>query len=167
MSEINWKIPCTLSKNRNDLPDFPLEALPDIPRETVRNVSASTSTDPAMAATMTLASLSYCFAGLYQMEGKLGHTEPINLYTLIFADPAERKSPVLRSIRKPYDTFKTYPKRLIQYDNQEETNVDTEESAPENEETPETPANALIRICVDDISPEGLVTLLDDAYVVR
>lgn len=172
MTDSNWQTPRALSKSRNDLPDFPLNALPMIPREMTRNTAVSTSTDPAMAATMTLAALSYCFAGIYQMEGKPGHTEPLNLYSLIFADPAERKSPVLRSIRKPYDNFNTYPKTLFRDnpDNENNAREPDEETLMENiitvENTePETPseklAKSIMRICVDDVSPEGLVSLLN------
>ena len=58
-----------------------------------------------MASAALLAACSFCFSGVYKVEGKPGHQEPLNLYVLIIADPAERKSPVMRYIREPFDSF--------------------------------------------------------------
>jgi hypothetical protein len=104
----DWKEPIPLVRDKMNLPDFPLEALPEIPREIAGGgIARTTFTAPAMSATAILSVLSYCFSGIYRMEGKPDHTEPLNLYTLIFADPAERKSPMLRYIRKPFHDFIT------------------------------------------------------------
>ncbi|MCL2053220.1 MAG: YfjI family protein [Oscillospiraceae bacterium] len=107
MQQFEWKIPVPLVRDKSTLPNFPLEALPTIPHEMVRGISRTTFTDPAMSATAILSVLSHCFSGIYRMEGKLDHTESLNLFTLVFAEPAERKSPMLRHIRKPFDDYIT------------------------------------------------------------
>lgn len=54
---------------------------------------------------MLLSAVSYCFSGLYRMEGKSDHTEPLNLYSLILAEPSEKKSPVMRFAKAPFINF--------------------------------------------------------------
>lgn len=39
------------------------------------------------------------------MQGKPDHTEPPVIYSFIIADPSERKSPVVKFIKKPFIDF--------------------------------------------------------------
>jgi len=68
-------MPVPLVRDKSTLPDFPLEVLPTIPCEMVRGISRTTFTNPAMPATEILSVLSYCFNGIYRMEGKTDHIE--------------------------------------------------------------------------------------------
>lgn len=101
----NWSIPRPLRDNKSTLPCFPVNCLPIIPKAMAIGISQSTSTDISMSVTALLAALSHCFSGVYRMEGKPDHSEPITLYSLILAEPAERKSPIMRFVKAPFISF--------------------------------------------------------------
>jgi hypothetical protein len=143
------------------------------------SVAETTSTDTAMTATALLSALSYCFSGVYRMYGKEDHSEPITLYSLILANPAERKSPVMRFVKSPFlsfnDEFNNAHKEEI-YASQEEHNK-IEKEIRKMQESGEYDANDIAekrasldsisnlvfrRICVDDITPEALVDRLEE-----
>ena len=92
---------------REDSPqrNFPTKALPPILREMVTGIAETTGTDTAMAATSMLSAISYCFTGMYRMQGKPDHSEPPMIYSFIVAEPSERKSPVVKFIKKPFVDF--------------------------------------------------------------
>lgn len=100
-----WDNPVQPNSERIAIPPFPVRCLPEFARAMAEGISTSTSTDPAMASAALLAACSFCFSGVYKVEGKPGHQESLNLYVLIIAEPAERKSPVMRYIREPFDSF--------------------------------------------------------------
>lgn len=75
---------------------FPVDWLPEIVRDQVKNVADFTQTHPDMAAAVCLGVLATCAQGRYIVEGKPGYSEPLNLYIAIFANPGERKSAVMR-----------------------------------------------------------------------
>ena len=83
---------------RDDSPqrEFPIKALPPILREMVMGIAETTGTDPA---------ISYCFTSRYRMQGKADHSEPPMIYSFIVAEPSERKSPVVKFIKKPFVDF--------------------------------------------------------------
>ena len=105
MTDRKWQAPQALKEERSSFKPYPIMDLPEILREMVNSVSVTTSTDKSMAATAVLSAMSHCFSGMYRMYGKQDHSEPINLFTLILASPAERKSPVMRFIKKPFIEF--------------------------------------------------------------
>lgn len=104
-SAITWNVPKSLRNDKSSLPPFPISCLPIVPNALAVGIAESTSTDVAMAATAILSAMSHCFSGVYRMEGKPDHTEPIALYSLILAEPSERKSPVLKPVQEPFITF--------------------------------------------------------------
>lgn len=106
-NNINWSAPTPIRANAARLTPFPLAALPPVLKDFAEAVSVSTSTDPAMAATALLSSLSYCFSGVYRVQGKSDHTEPLVLDSLIIAEPSTKKSPVISAVKKPYADFVT------------------------------------------------------------
>ena len=60
--------------------------------------NAQTSIDmPAVAALICIAA---CLQGKFVIEGNQNYTEPLNLYGLIVANPAQRKSSVLNAMTK-------------------------------------------------------------------
>lgn len=174
-----WSVPKPLRSDKSSLPPFPISCLPIIPQAMAVGIAKSTSTDVAMAGTAILSSLSHCFSGVYRMEGKPDHTEPITLYSLILAEPSERKSPVLRQIKEPYVMFandynnqnreriylsqEERNKKSAEIERMQKTeNITAEEIAKKKAELDETPCACFKRVCVDDVTPEALVGLLQD-----
>ncbi|MBR4319902.1 MAG: DUF3987 domain-containing protein, partial [Oscillospiraceae bacterium] len=105
MSNIQWNEPKPLRTSANTLTQFPIGALPPVLRNMVQAISVTTSTDVGMAGTAILSAVGYCFSGMYRLAGKPDHTEPPVLYSLIIAQPSERKSPVMHLIKTPFDSF--------------------------------------------------------------
>ena len=58
-------------------------------------VAETTQTPVDMAATAALAVLALCQQGKYRIKGKDDWIEPLNLFTVIVAEPSERKSAVI------------------------------------------------------------------------
>ena len=54
-----------------------------------------------MASVIGLDVLSVCLQGKYQVEGTLGYTEQLSLYTAVIASSGERKSGVMRPMTRP------------------------------------------------------------------
>jgi len=90
-----------------NLPEFPVNELPVIISDYVRAVAETTQTMPDMAATASLAIIALCSQGKFVIEGKKDWIEPLNLYTLIIAPPAERKSAVLKHMLIPVHQYET------------------------------------------------------------
>ena len=172
MNEIKWGKPKPL-RHSADLIPFPLEALPPVLRDMARAVSITTSTDVGMAGTAMLSAVGYCFSGMYRLAGKADHTEPPILYSIIIAQPSERKSPVMHFIKAPFDSFESkYNKdhREEMYKAQQDIKaLEARVKAMEKEDEPDTAAIAKLRvqadnirntspihIAVDDITPESL-----------
>lgn len=171
-----WNKPIEIGSIQNEIPDFPLRCLPPKTRKLAESISLSTATDAAMAASALLSAFSYCFSRLYKMEGKIGHQEPLNLYMLILAEPAERKSPVLRYIREPFDKFTAYyqnseKEELFKADeklNQLRAELDQKRKSkthPDELAKIRTSIELLekekpLRTVIDDVTPEVLAELL-------
>ena len=178
-SVTTWNVPKPLRSDKSSLPPFPISCLPIIPKALAIGIAESTSTDIAMAATAILSAMSHCFSGVYRMEGKPDHTEPITLYALILAEPSERKSPILKPISEPFvafaDDYNNANRERI-YLAQEERNklfaeiermeksekISAEDIAKKKAELDEKPQACFKRVCVDDVTPEALVGLLQD-----
>jgi hypothetical protein len=79
---------------RVPIPAFPVGALPNRIGAMVTAVSEFTQTDPAMAGTSALSSLSACTGGRVVIEVRTGWREPLHTYTATVAHPGERKSSV-------------------------------------------------------------------------
>ena len=98
-----WETPIPFKSM--DLPKFPVDALPAIIGDYVRAVAETTQTSPDMAAVASIAILALCLQGKFKIEGKKDWIEQLNLYTLIVAQPAERKSAVMALMSAPIKTF--------------------------------------------------------------
>ena len=171
-TNINWENPRPLRQTADTIP-FPLGALPPVLRNMAKAISVTTSTDVGMAGTAMLSAVGYCFSGLYRLAGKTDPTEPPVLYSLIIAQPSERKSPVMHFIKEPFDSFESkYNKdhRVEIYKAQQDIKaLEARIRNMEKEDEPDTAAIAKlrvqaenikntspIRIAVDDITPESL-----------
>jgi hypothetical protein len=99
-----------------DLPAFPVNELPVIIGNYVHAVAETTQTSPDMAAVASLAVLALCLQGKFRIEGKKDWQEPLNLYTLVVAPPAERKSAVMALMSEPVKQFENVEnERLAPY----------------------------------------------------
>lgn len=98
-----WEMPIPF---RNmDLPEFPVDKLPMLIADYVSAVAETTQTSPDMAAVASLAILSLCLQGKFKIEGNKDWIEPLNLYTLVVAPPAERKSAVVSLMSEPVKQY--------------------------------------------------------------
>ena len=88
-----WPELVPLSRREN-LPPFPLEALPAPLGAWVEHESIFTQTPPEMAAAFALASVSALAAGHVWVEAREGWIEGTNLWLAVVAEPGTRKSPV-------------------------------------------------------------------------
>lgn len=157
--------------------EFPIKALPPILREMVIGIAETTGTDPAMAATSILSAISYCFTGKYRMQGKADHSEPPMIYSFIVAEPSERKSPVIKFIKKPFVDFEMQynlehaeafhkaeavkKKLLLEADKLEkEGSKDVDQIAKLRTQAEQMGTVGRRRIAVDDITPESLIQLM-------
>ena len=91
--EPKWEPPIPFAQHT--LPEFPVDAFPSAIRDYVLAVSETTQTPVDMAATAALAVLALCQQGKYRIKGKDDWIEPLNLFTVIVAEPSERKSAVI------------------------------------------------------------------------
>lgn len=102
-AEIKWDTPIPFEKPT--LPTFPVDALPKIIKDYVVAVAETTQTPVDMAATASLAIMSLCMQGRYRIDGKADWNEPVNLYTLIIAEPSERKSAIISFMTRPVNEY--------------------------------------------------------------
>lgn len=87
------------------LPEFPMDALTPTLRDYAAAIAESTQTAPDMAAVGILAAVSAAMRNLYKVRGKDDWYEPTNIYSLIIAEPSERKSAVNTLIMKPVTEY--------------------------------------------------------------
>ena len=88
----------------DDLPGFPVEALPPVLGNYAQAIATSLQVPADMPAAGLLAAVSLAVQGVYKVNPKPGWLEPLNLYIAVVAKPSERKSPVLAEIsRHVYD----------------------------------------------------------------
>jgi hypothetical protein len=141
------------------------------------SIAKTTSTDIAMAGTAILSAVSYCLSGVYRMQGKQDHTEPLTLYSLILAEPSELKSPVIHFVREPFHDFEnqwneSHKTEIFTLQEQRKSLEKEIEVMHKEDENPQEVAKKLAelddmpmsdfrRIAVDDITPESLVRLLN------
>ena len=92
-AEPKWEPPIPFTQHT--LPTFPVYAFPPEIRDYVMAVAETTQTPVDMAATAALAVLALCQQGKYRIRGKDDWIEPLNLFTVIVAEPSERKSAVI------------------------------------------------------------------------
>lgn len=92
-AEPKWEQPIPFTQYA--LPPFPVDAFPPAIRDYVLAVAETTQTPVDMAATAALAVLALCQQGKYRVKGKDDWIEPLNLFTVIVAEPSERKSAVI------------------------------------------------------------------------
>lgn len=177
---IEWDDPTPLDEVDNVA--FPVNALPDNIKKYVEELSESTQTPLDMAASSALAILAVCSQGKYKISGKSDWIEPLNLYTLIVAEPSERKSAVISSMVKPlneYEEFYNTSNAALFQENKIAKNIlkgqerIIEDRAIKGKATKEEISDIArkvsefkeinpIKLYVDDITTEKLIKVLKD-----
>ncbi len=173
-----WSPPTPLRPDGTNLLPFPVNALPPIIGDMADAIAATTSTDVAMSGTAILSAISYCFTGVYRMCGKSDHTEPLLIDALTIAEPSFRKSPVISMVKRPFvqfsydwneghktEIYKNMAERKM-LENQisaleKNENADSDEIAELHTKLCDMDVNSFRRIVVDDITPESLVSQLE------
>lgn len=100
---IQWENMRPLTLIKGQLEDFPVSELPPVIEDYVLSVSEVTQTHPDMASIVALGVLSVCNQRKFQVWN--GYFEPLNLYTLLVAEPGERKSAVVQLFTKYLQEF--------------------------------------------------------------
>jgi len=178
-NETEWTKPTPLRSDSSKLTLFPLKAMPDTLRDMASAIAITTSTDAAMASTAILSAVSYCFSGMYRMTAKRDHTEPLVLDALIVAEPSFKKSPVISMVKQPYilfahdwneknkrEIYKSQAERRILENKlmylEKKEGVTADDIAELQTQISNVHQSNFRRIVVDDITPESLVTQLEE-----
>jgi len=173
----HWETPIPF-KNMN-LPNFPVTELPVVISDYVRAVAETTQTSPDMAATASLAILALALQGKFLIEGKKDWREPLNLYTIVIAPPAERKSAVMTHMTEPLKRYEILENErlapLIERNKIDKAVLESRKQKLVKDKNPNQAELARIseqvagfneikpcRLFCDDITPEKLASVLYD-----
>ena len=86
------------------LPDFPMDALPDVLRDFAEGVANQTQFPVDGVVMQIFGVLSLCLMGKYTYKVHDTYTEDgINLYVLTIAETGERKTTALKMVKKPFE----------------------------------------------------------------
>lgn len=96
--DVDEPIPLRVSRSSGP---FPVDALPSAVADMVDAVATATQTDPAMSGTTALSALAAAVGGLVEVEARPGWREVTGLFTLVVAEPGERKSAVQAAMVAP------------------------------------------------------------------
>lgn len=146
---------------------FPVDALPDIPGRLVIEGALSTGSTPDMFATMVLSTLGSAVGGSRWLWLKEEWQEFPALWTVVVADPGDKKTPAFKTATRPVveqqKTFKAqhdyamgeYEQELAGWEAQKKT-------TPKGQKPPRKPERPAMRHALaQDVTPEALATLLD------
>lgn len=92
----NWQIPKDMKEKV--LPKFPTECLGTILKNYTIELAEELQVPEDMVGTAILGILGLCNQGKYKVEARKGWQETLNLFTLIIANPSEKKSPICKRL---------------------------------------------------------------------
>ena len=170
-----WTQPIPFEEIR--LPAFPVNCLPEPFGDWVEAIATNTETAVDMAAVCALALLSSAVQGKFEIKGKEGYYEPLNLYFLIIARSGERKSAIVRMMTKAVHLYEEKENlnrqpeiakqeaQLSVLDNdirRAEKKGDVKLSHKLRVQLQELKQNLVrpLRFIADDVTPEALTTML-------
>lgn len=181
-----WEPPIPFENT--ETPDFPVDCLPGPVRDYVRALSISTQTPPEMAGILSLGVLAVCLQSKYALEVLPDWHEPLSLYTVAIAPPAERKSAVLSGLLAPVYRYETERRKAeaveVEQSHQERELLEFElagvkkraaRASPEDLDKCKADVDELTRrlvefeekkpyrLLVDDSTPERLIDLMEAA----
>lgn len=84
---------------------FPLLCLPPVLSEYAFSIAESIQVPVDYVAVASLSCLAVSVQGKYSVQIKRDWVEPLNLYAIVMGRPSERKSPVVKAVRKPIDQY--------------------------------------------------------------
>lgn len=87
--------------DRIDLPEFPIEALPEPIRTLSQEISASLQVPVDLPGLLALSAISLFAAGRYEVTPKPDWVEPLNIYMACILPAAKKKSQVFKIISEP------------------------------------------------------------------
>lgn len=180
--DYDWNVPTPLQNNISNLPTFPIEALPSNIKNYVKAVSEHTQTPIDMSAIASISVIASALQGKYEVKIKEGYTEPLNLYCLLIANPAERKSAIMRQMTKYLYEYEKEENKKRQKDIDQQTiELTTKRNLIKRLETSKKEEDIEKAICLqvecreleekqvkplrliaDDCTPEALTSLLAD-----
>jgi Protein of unknown function (DUF3987) len=108
--QVEYPWPELVPLGKPDLPDFPVEALPDVLREWVLAESEETQTPPDLGALLALSVCAAALARKVVVQGAVNWKEPVNLFVAVLLEPANRKSAVFSDATRP---LRLYERELI------------------------------------------------------
>ncbi len=88
-----------------DLPQVAPECIPPVLRDYALECAKHYQTAFEMPLFCALSCLATAIQGKFQVELKKGYVEPLNLYTIITAEPSELKSPTLKRFKLPLEQW--------------------------------------------------------------
>jgi len=161
---------------------FPAEALGKVGRDMVSAVAEFTQTPPDAAGLAFLCAVASCVQKKFEVEGKAGYREPMNIYGNYVALPGERKSSVHRcmtapcydwehsenelrapEIRRYYDENELYESEIASIKRGKLSRSDkSQKIADIRAEQDALKVVKPIRIFFDDITPESLATAMHE-----
>jgi hypothetical protein len=98
-----WDPPTPFAEDQ--LPAFPVEALPSWLAEYVQALAHATQTPPDLAGLLALAALAMAMAKKVRVTVRQGYSEPVNLFAVIAMPPGSRKSPVFEAVMSPIQSY--------------------------------------------------------------
>jgi len=99
-TEFDESVPTPLDRSTM-LPNFPVDVMPPVVADRVREVAEATQTDPGMSGTVALGVMATTAGGYVEVHVRQGYSEPTNLFMAIVARPGERKSAVCTLMTNP------------------------------------------------------------------
>jgi len=99
-TEFDTSVPTPLDRG-SMLPDFPVDVLPRVVANMVREVAKATQTDPGMSGAVALGVMATAVGGDVEVHVTTGYFEPTNLFVAVVARPGERKSAVCTAMTAP------------------------------------------------------------------
>lgn len=183
--ETPWDPP--IAFHQFQLPDFPVEVLPDWLRAFVEALATATQTPADLAALLTLSVIAASCAKKVVVCVKGSYCEPVNLFTVTALPSGSRKSSVFAEATRPLEDYeqsearrtgpemvkaratrgitearlKKLQERAVSATGKDQTKL-TEEVIALATELAGIPEVAAPRLIADDCTPERLVTLLRD-----
>lgn len=97
----SWEPPATFYEH--DLPEFPLDALPDRFNLFARELARETQVPADLPAILAITVAAGSVAGHAQIQARPGWLEPLCIYSIVVLPPANRKSAVFRAVCEPLE----------------------------------------------------------------
>ena len=171
-----------------EIPSVPVDSLPTPMRDFVVALAESTQTPPEMAGILSLGVLSAALQRKYVVQVTPDWIEPLCLYAIAVAPPAERKSAVINSLISPIQDYEAEQQEKMASEiarNREQRDIMEKEKKAAETEAIRGGENASaaheraldlaakleefenlypLRLLMDDVTPEKLIDVMDTQH---